>query len=386
VLRSLATGSQEVLIPGATWVGYLDPGYLVYTLREDLWADTFDPVTKQLGGRPVQLSQRVRTARASYIDLAQDGTLIYCAPEAEHERSLLWVNRDGSVEDAGLPKASDYAHVALSPDGTRAVFGFGSSAWRGGAVRVANLVRRTLEPPLVSELASFPVWSASGEEIVWYSGNAGGLLFRRAANGVGAAEQGGLFEVAPLGMLEGGQVLHFQNALGEVVGQDLFLTPFDGNALTDRVPILVEGGDQVYGTLSRDGKWLAYMTWQRGTGAQVFVSSVPADGPGTQVSFEGGAYPRWTRDGDELFFSSKGKLMVVVVTPNGDDIEFGEPSLIYTGVSTTTEPPGRPFDVTPDGKRLLIIEDDSSSPPKRPELRLVTDFADEVRARLENRD
>ena len=381
VLRSLTSGRQEVLIPGATWVDYLDPGYLVYTLGEDLWADTFDPVTHRLGGRPVQLSERVRRGIPSFIDLGRNGTLVYSTPPPEYERSLLWVDRDGSVEATGLPTATDYAHLAISPQGTHAVLGFGHGT-RGGAVRVWDLDRKTLEPPLASELASFPVWSASGEQIVWYSGDAGGLLFRRAANGAGATEQGGLFEAAPLEVLEDGRVLHYHNAPQSKTDGDLFLTPFDGNALTGREPLLILGGSQVYGTLSRDGRWLAYMTYSLGVGAQVFVAPVPVEGPGTQVSFEGGAYPRWSRDGDELFFSNKGKLMVVAVTSRGDDLEFGEPTLIYDGV-TTTDWPGRPFDVTPDGQRCLVIEEDS---PDRPEIRLVINFVEEVRATLEDRD
>jgi hypothetical protein len=49
VLHSLTSGRQEILIPGATSVDDLDPGYLVYTLGNDLWANTFDPVTHRLG-------------------------------------------------------------------------------------------------------------------------------------------------------------------------------------------------------------------------------------------------------------------------------------------------------------------------------------------------
>jgi hypothetical protein len=78
--------------------------------------------------------------------------------------------------------------------------------------------------------------------------------------------------------------------------------------------------------------------------------------------------------------------MVVAVTKNADGAEFGEPTLIYDGLTTTTEWPGQPFDVTPDGQRFLVIRDDPSNPVERLEIRLVTNLLEEVRAKMEERE
>ena len=382
-LRSLTSGHQETLLPGATSARYLAPGFVVYTKGQNLWVDRFDLKTHQLGGRPIQLPDRIASGLVSgSLDLGQDGTLIYAAPKGvAMERALVWVNREGREEATAFPP-SNYSHVAISPSGTRAVFGFGVI---GGELRVGDLDRESLEHPLVSERAQHPVWTSNGEQLVWYD-LTGGHLARQSATGAGLAERGGLFETYPLDLLEGQQVLHFRVVQAEM-GMDLFLTPFDGNPESDAVPLLAEVGDQVYGTFSRDGKWLAYVTVREGGGPEVFVSPVPVEGPGTQVTSGGGRYPRWNREGDELFFATPaGNLMRVAVTAKAPDLEFGEPVLLYDGLSTTTGWPNRPFDVTPDGQRCLVIKDDPYAPAERPELRLVVNWIEELKERFEDRD
>ena len=81
----------------------------------------------------------------------------------------------------------------------------------GGAVRVWDLKRENLDPPLVPELAQHPEWAPDGDEIVWY-GTEGGILFRAQATGGAVPEQGGLFEAFPLSVLEDGRVLHYWRA------------------------------------------------------------------------------------------------------------------------------------------------------------------------------
>ena len=77
-----------------------------------------------------------------------------------------------------------------------------------------------------------------------------------------------------------------------------------------------------------------------------------------QVSTDGGSRPLWARDGKELFYlSPTGALMVVPV--HGERAwRAGTPSKLfdghyyYGGVGT----PDRPYDVSPDGRRFLMIK------------------------------
>ncbi len=380
VLRSLTSGQQEVLIPGATSVHLLQPGYAVYTKGQSLWADTFDLETHQLGRDPVQLRERIgMQLLAPQVKLAQDGTLLYVEPqEVPRGRTLTWVDREGGEEPTGFPP-QPYTFVALSPSGSKAALGI------AGELRVGDLVHKSVSEPLATERASRPVWTQDDEHLVWYDGS-NGTLIRQAASGAGLPERGGLFEAAPNCLTgDGDMVLH--SRFNGSTGQDLFLTPFHGNAEEDGVPFLVERGNQGHAAFSRDGTWLAYATYNS-TGSEVFVSPVPVLGPRTQVSFGGGSFPRWSQDGSELFFATPDReLMVVSVTTTGEAVQFGEPTRIHDELIPGTELYGfRPFDVMPDGQRFLVIQEDPNAPPPRPEIRVVVNWIEELRARLEDRD
>ena len=102
-------------------------------------------------------------------------------------------------------------------------------------------------------------------------------------------------------------------------------------------------------------------------GNEVYVRSFTEGGPGITaskwpVSTAGGVWPRWRRDGKELFFQAPdGKLMAVPVK-SGSTFEAGVPVPLFE----TNEPDISPgYDVRPDGQRFLIsqwIEGDEARP------------------------
>ena len=54
--------------------------------------------------------------------------------------------------------------------------------------------------------------------------------------------------------------------------------------------------------ISHDGRWIAYESNESGH-FEVYVHTFPAlDNERDQVSFTGGRYPLWSRDGRQLFF------------------------------------------------------------------------------------
>jgi hypothetical protein len=383
VLRSLTRDHQEVLLPGANSVQVIAPGYVVYTKGQSLWADTFDLESHRLGGEPVRLPERIgKLLLVSQIGLAQDGTLLYAEPlQVPGERTLVWVDREGGEEPTNFPPAP-YTYIALSPSGSRAVFGLDP-----GELRVGDLVRESVGQPLVTELAVRPVWAPDDEHLVWYD-MSNGTLIRQPASGAGLPERGAQFEAAPHCLTRDGDgVIHSKTRPGTGTGRDLFLMPFDGNSDEDEVPLLVERGDQGHAALSSDGKWLAYATYEDNA-AEVFVSPVPVDGLGTRVSFGGGTFPRWSGDGSELFFAAPGgKLMVVSVTTTGDVLQFDEPVYVHDGlIPVSGFYDHRPYDVMPDGQRFLVIQEDPDVPAPRAEIRVVVNWIEELRARFEERD
>ncbi|MCI0391155.1 MAG: hypothetical protein MOB07_20620 [Acidobacteria bacterium] len=108
------------------------------------------------------------------------------------------------------------------------------------------------------------------------------------------------------------------------------------------------------GTLSTDGRWLAYASNDSGQ-FEVYVQSFPGGGGKRQVSNGGGNNPRWSGDGRELFYyAGDGKLMAARVR-SGENFEMDAAVPLFE-FRAGTAPIFAPYAVTADGKRFLINE------------------------------
>src|SRR3989442_8350352 len=112
--------------------------------------------------------------------------------------------------------------------------------------------------------------------------------------------------------------------------------------------------NQSYARVSPTGRWIAYMSGESGR-PDVYVRNFPTPGAKYQISRDGGNWPRWRRDGEELFFySADGQLVAVPVTGEtaldvGTAVPlFRAPLLGPRGVGFR-----QPYDVTRDGQPFL---------------------------------
>jgi Tol biopolymer transport system component len=133
-----------------------------------------------------------------------------------------------------------------------------------------------------------------------------------------------------------------------------------GSAATNNVDLwaLALGGDskprpymqtpfnETLGRFSPDGRWVAYRSDESGR-REIYVAAFPGPGRKTQVSGAGGDWPRWRRDGKELFFLSlEGKLMAAEVSSRGDDFEVGALRSLFDVLPMSN----RSYDVARDGR------------------------------------
>jgi dipeptidyl aminopeptidase/acylaminoacyl peptidase len=145
----------------------------------------------------------------------------------------------------------------------------------------------------------------------------------------------------------------------------LWLLPITGNRNPVRFMETSPGGKA--SQFSPDGKWIAYAS-DESTRNEVYVTSFPAGGRQWQVSSKGGDYPRWRKDGQELFYVAPDrKLMSITVRATPAALEFGAPSALFS-IPIPLADQGVPeytYDVMPDGQRFLALaptsEADSAS-------------------------
>ena len=107
--------------------------------------------------------------------------------------------------------------------------------------------------------------------------------------------------------------------------------------------------------LSPDGRWLAYASDESGR-REVYVRSFLEPGGRWQISTEGGAEPRWNPDGNELFYR-RGEEMWAVAVSTEPVFEPGRPTLLFEG-SFDLGRTVHNYDVSPDGKRFVMVQRD----------------------------
>jgi hypothetical protein len=121
-------------------------------------------------------------------------------------------------------------------------------------------------------------------------------------------------------------------------------------------------------SVSPDGRWIAYqagLTFR----AEIYVEPIPPTGEKHQITTAGGISPLWAPDGKQLFYLTPGptgRIMAVEVqTQRG--FSFGKTTpLPIEGIVNSGS---RTYDITPDGKRFLVMvpkaqADPGKAPPR----------------------
>jgi eukaryotic-like serine/threonine-protein kinase len=228
------------------------------------------------------------------------------------------------------------------------------------------------------------VWTPDSHRIV-FSSQAGGVLnlWWEAADGTGTAER--LTTSAnnqwPTGASTDGKQIVLTE-LTPTMSRDLMLLTLDG---THHVtPLLQTPFDELRGVISPDGHWLAYESNSSGQ-FEIWVRPFPNTSVAQyQISTSGGTRPVWAHSGKELFFMGMdGTLMGVPVEANATMWNAGVPtkrleSRYYTGAGN----PNRSYDVSPDGRRFLMIKAASADPTTVPPNIIVVLHFDEELKRL----
>ena len=121
---------------------------------------------------------------------------------------------------------------------------------------------------------------------------------------------------------------------------------------SDPTMLLTGGGYNAYAAVSPNGGWIAY-TSDRSGQFEIYVERYPQLGDRQKISTGGGMRPLWSRDGQELFFSTYNRQMVVAPVQLGTTFVFGRPEVLFE-FAMVMSPGSQPYDITPDGRFMII--------------------------------
>jgi eukaryotic-like serine/threonine-protein kinase len=361
VLR-LPSGERRTVLEGGTSPAYVDSGHLVYRWGTSILAAPFDVDRLATTAAPVAVVDGVQSAAlwgAPFFTVARTGVLAFVPHRRNAERMVL-VNRTGEarpltreVESVGLDSVGG---PRLSPDGrviALTIGGANDQVWR------FDLERDALSQVTFEWDNNNPVWTPDGESLI-VSSTPGWKLRRVRADGSGNPEPlvaGKGSNQIPGSVTADGKLLAYCED-GTNTLEDIWITSLEHDG-EPRLFVQTPSSD-VMPAISPGGDLLAYASNESGK-FEIYLRAFPDGGRRVQVSSEGGIHPVWARNGKELFYrvplgGSKWRMMAAKVTP-GKPIRISRGGALFEdayGASGETAS----YDVLPDGQHFVMIEVD----------------------------
>jgi len=382
----LADRRRKTLVRGGLYPRYLPSGHLLYVNRGTLFAVPFDLYTLAVRGAPVPLLEHVAySAQFGYaqFDFSRNGALIYRSGEGGGLVTLQWLDGAGKMQPL-LAKPGFYLYPKLSPDGRRlAIF---TAEGSNGNISVYEpqrdaMTRLTFE----AGGASWPLWTPDGLYVVF--AGPGGMYWTRA-DGAGKAQP--LTKTKSVGQFSGSMTADGKRLAYEELGFgtlfDLWTVSLESDSagLRGGKPevFLQTPFDEMNPSFSPDGRWLAYDSDESGT-LQTYVRAFPDKGGKWQVSSGGGTFPKWSRDGRELFFRNlDNQIMVASYSVKGDSFVADKPRL-WSERRLANQGTSGTYDVAPDGKRIAALIPVGGQEEQRAQNHIIflDNFFDELRRR-----
>ena len=347
-VRSLVEAGPSRVLTQSSTAGTVIGTSLFFVNNHQVVAQYLDRQSWRLDGATTQVPAELGMGgNLGAPHFAGGGSVLGVQSQRREASALTWVDRTGAMLGTVGPVAP-YRTMALSPDGQQLIT---ESAAPG--IDMAQLwlmdARSATPRHLVTDVgAMLPTWHPGLARVAFRASRGpggSGAVYDFSLNGRAVqtlVETPTLASARPAAWIDADRLLWWAaDATGRYNG--IFVAEpgrFDRPVRTLRIGVDIRGV-----ALRPGGQGLAYWSNESGT-FEVYVDTFPEPRASPlKVSLGGGRLPRWSPDGQELFFVSDGALHVARMTgPNG--APAGPPHRLFAFE-------GADYDVHPDG-RLLV--------------------------------
>jgi len=341
--------NERRLVLDQASMGRSGPGGRLFFYRDGrMLSAAFDASTSTLTGSPAPVLDIPPDLNGGtpVADVSPAGVMVSSLDSPQ--RRLVWVSRQGA-EQPVTDTPRSYLNPRLSPDGTRVLV-------QAGGIWVHDLRRNVVErvPTLSAAANAFPIWLADGKTVMHRSG-VGLRVQSTDSNAPGRTLAGTTEFDYPSAVTSDGKTLVLQRSSPET-SFDVLVAPI---ADTTRATALLRTPAYEAGArLSRDGRWLVYVSNESGRN-EIYVRLFAGSDRRWQVSSGGGTQPVWNPDGKEIFYRIGDRMMAVGLTADGDQLRLSSPHQLFArayayGAGITIAN----YDVTQDGQRFLMVSED----------------------------
>ena len=391
VAFTIASEQRKTVLHGGYYARYIRSRHILYMHEGTLFLVPFDPGSLQVTGTPVPVLDGISANPgdgSAQFSLSESGTMAYVAGRSRRPlTSIEWMDRQGNFTPVREPPG-DYYAPGLSPDGKRLALAINDG--KRIDIWVYDLAHDTMTRLTFAGNNLSPLWTPDGQRITYRVLQKGGGtdLFWTRADGTG-----GTLQLTPtkarrfLGSWHpDGRLLIFNQVTA--ANSSIFTLAIGGSekeGWKPGEPQPLPGGSSFEDepSFSPDGRWLAYRSDESGD-FEIYVRSYPGPGGKWQISTAGGAVPKWSNDGKQLFYRTEdNQIMFVSYTASGDSFHADKPQLWSPG-QFSDRLGAVNFDLNPDGKRIVVLSVPADENPPITRITFVFNFFDELRRKAQS--